>query len=72
MAFPDSSLPLIVISTTEPEVTSWIGRCYSIEESRARLGGIPRNNLYAMVRAGSLPERRHLLPPLRIGGELQR
>jgi hypothetical protein len=28
---------------------------YSIEETRARLGGISRNSLYAMLRAGSLP-----------------
>jgi hypothetical protein len=28
---------------------------YSIEETRARLGGISRNRLYAMLRAGSLP-----------------
>jgi hypothetical protein len=27
---------------------------YSIEETRARLGGISRNSLYAMLRAGSL------------------
>jgi hypothetical protein len=27
----------------------------SIEETRARLGGISRNSLYAMLRAGSLP-----------------
>jgi hypothetical protein len=30
-------------------------RLYSIEETRARLGGISRNSLYAMLRAGSLP-----------------
>jgi len=28
---------------------------YSIEETRARLGGISRNSLYAMLRAGDLP-----------------
>jgi hypothetical protein len=28
---------------------------YSIEETRARLGGISRNSLYAMFRAGDLP-----------------
>jgi hypothetical protein len=28
---------------------------YSIEETRGRLGGISRNSLYAMLRAGSLP-----------------
>lgn len=28
---------------------------YSIEETRARLGGISRNSLYAMLRAGYLP-----------------
>jgi len=28
---------------------------YSIEETRARLGGISRNSLYAMLRAGNLP-----------------
>jgi Helix-turn-helix domain len=28
---------------------------YSIEETRARLGGISRNSLYAMLRAGELP-----------------
>src|SRR6267142_5670668 len=28
---------------------------YSIEETRARLGGISRSSLYAMLRAGSLP-----------------
>jgi hypothetical protein len=28
---------------------------YSIEETRARLGGISRNSLYAMLRAGILP-----------------
>ena len=28
---------------------------YSIEKARARLGGISRNSLYAMSRAGSLP-----------------
>jgi hypothetical protein len=28
---------------------------YSIEETRARLGGISRNSLYAMLRAGTLP-----------------
>jgi hypothetical protein len=28
---------------------------YSIEEARARLGGISRNSLYAMLRAGDLP-----------------
>ncbi len=28
---------------------------YSIEETRARLGGISRNSLYAILRAGSLP-----------------
>jgi predicted DNA-binding transcriptional regulator AlpA len=28
---------------------------YSIEETRARLGGISRNTLYAMLRDGSLP-----------------
>jgi hypothetical protein len=27
---------------------------YSIEETRARLGGIPRNSLYAMLRVGGL------------------
>jgi len=27
---------------------------YSIEETRARLGGISRNSLYAMLRAGDL------------------
>ena len=28
---------------------------YSIEETRARLGGISRNSLYAMLRSGDLP-----------------
>jgi hypothetical protein len=28
---------------------------YSIEETRARLGGISRNSLYAMLRTGDLP-----------------
>jgi Helix-turn-helix domain len=28
---------------------------YSIEETRARLGGISRNTLYAVLRDGSLP-----------------
>jgi hypothetical protein len=28
---------------------------YSIEETRARLGGISRNSLYALLRAGDLP-----------------
>ncbi len=28
---------------------------YSIEETRARLGGISRNSVYAMLRAGDLP-----------------
>ena len=28
---------------------------YSIEEARARLGGISRNSLYAILRAGDLP-----------------
>jgi hypothetical protein len=28
---------------------------YSIEETRARLGGISRSSLYAMLRAGDLP-----------------
>jgi hypothetical protein len=28
---------------------------YSIEETRARLGGISRNSLHAMLRAGSFP-----------------
>jgi hypothetical protein len=28
---------------------------YSIEETRRRLGGISRNSVYAMLRAGSLP-----------------
>lgn len=28
---------------------------YSIEETRARLGGISRSSLYAMLRAGELP-----------------
>jgi hypothetical protein len=28
---------------------------YSMEETRARLGGISRDNLYAMLRAGDLP-----------------
>jgi hypothetical protein len=28
---------------------------YSIEETRARLGGISRNSIYAMLRAGDLP-----------------
>jgi predicted DNA-binding transcriptional regulator AlpA len=28
---------------------------YSIEETRARLGGISRNSLYDMLRAGELP-----------------
>ena len=32
---------------------------YSIEETRARLGGISRNSLYAMLRAGDLSERGH-------------
>lgn len=28
---------------------------YSIEETRARLGGISRNSVYAMLRAGDFP-----------------
>jgi len=28
---------------------------YSIEETRARLGGISRNSLYAILRSGDLP-----------------
>jgi hypothetical protein len=41
---------------------------YSIEETRARLGGISRNSLYAMLRAGDLQSVGHRLSPLRIGG----
>ena len=43
MAFPESSLPLIVICTIEPEVTSWIACCIRSKRSerRADLGRVP-------------------------------
>ena len=41
---------------------------YSIEETRARLGGISRNSLYAILRAGEPFERGHRLSPLGVGG----
>jgi hypothetical protein len=55
IAFSDSSRRLIVVCVIEPEVTPMDRALYSIEETRARLGGISRNSLYAMLRAGSLP-----------------
>jgi hypothetical protein len=44
-----------VISVIQPEKHVMDRALYSIEETRARLGGISRNSLYAMLRAGSLP-----------------
>ena len=41
---------------------------YSIEEARARLGGISRNSLYAMLPAGSLSSVVIGLSPLRVSG----
>ena len=53
MVFPDSSLPLIVICESEPEVTLWIACCIRSKRPGARLGDISRNNLYPYCEPGA-------------------